>query len=135
MCRRYAQHSHLSAGRVKQTAVQYILQRFGGNDTVWSDAHEPSSSRDIKRRRKSVPENCQGRKRGKHRASVSVPQSSDRDSPRCQPTLDHHPRCTWSDVLLIPIDHSLGVGHPHLSVSVCKRHISWRRHGVCSQSL
>ena len=26
------------------------------------------------------------------------------------------PRCTWSDVSMILIDHSLGVGHPHLSV-------------------
>ena len=27
------------------------------------------------------------------------------------------PRCTWSDVLMILIHHSFGVGHPHLSVS------------------
>ena len=118
MCRRYAQHSHQSLGRVKQTVVQYFLQRFNRNHTLWSDAHEPSSTRHIERRRESVPGGCQGRKRGRHRAGVSVPTSSERDPPGCQ--LGLQTDVGWSlqaflttptlhlfDVLMIWIDQAM----------------------------
>ena len=80
----------------------------------------------IKRRRESVSRSCQGQKRVRHQAGVSVPKSSDRDSPGCQLTLERDigwflqtfstiPTLHLFDVLMIWIDHSLGVEHPHLS--------------------
>ena len=57
MCRRYAQHSHESAGRVKEAVVRYIVKRCTGNDTEWSAMHGPSSTSGVtKRRRRPVEE-------------------------------------------------------------------------------
>ena len=69
--------------------MQYILQRLDENDIVWSDTHKLSSTKHIKRRRVRS-RGCQGRKRGRHRAGVSVPTSSGRVPPGCQLILQQH---------------------------------------------
>ena len=88
--------------------MQYILQRLDKNDTVWSDTHEPSSTRHIKRRRESVP----GVVRDGNVTSTEL--ASPSQHPQIVILQRPSPRCTWSDVLMIPIDHS-HVEHPHWS--------------------